>query len=101
MDKIVSGALAGFAATVPMTAAMVAMHRRLPARERYPLPPRQITVRAAGKAGVRDRLDESDRRSLSLLAHFGFGTTAGALFGPLAPRELSDAMLCGTGYGLA
>jgi hypothetical protein len=43
MSKILTGALAGFAATFPMTAAMTAMHRLLPKREQYPLPPKQTS----------------------------------------------------------
>ena len=42
MNRLLLGALAGIAGTFAMTSAARAMHRRLPAAERYPLPPREI-----------------------------------------------------------
>lgn len=98
-----AGGAAGLAATVPMTLAMAAMHRRLPARQRYPLPPRQVTMNAARKAGVepsRD-LDEQERVGLTMLAHFGYGAAVGALYGPMAPKSLPASILGGVGWGLA
>ena len=97
---LLAGALAGLAATVPMTLAMEAMHRRLPHHERYALPPRKITMRAAGAARAGHRLDESERLGLTLAAHFGYGTAAGALYGPLANRVKGPAAVKGMGYGL-
>ena len=52
MKDVLVGAAAGCAATVPMTWAMGELHHRLPAHERYPLPPRTVTMRAAGAASV-------------------------------------------------
>ena len=95
-----AGAAAGLAATVPMTAAMQLMHRQLPAHERYPLPPRRITMRAADKAGVRAHLDEPERLGLTLAAHFGYGSAVGALFGLVAPRRAAEAAAAGAGFGL-
>ena len=86
LGDMVLGAVAGCIATVPMTWAMEAMHRRLPRRERYPLPPRQITMRVAEEAGVKEQLDEDDRFGLTLLAHFGMGTAAGAIYGLLSEK---------------
>jgi hypothetical protein len=37
---------------------MEAMHRRLPRRERYPPPPRQLALRVAEEAGVKEHFDE-------------------------------------------
>ena len=101
LGDMVLGAVAGCIATVPMTWAMEAMHRRLPRRERYPLPPRQITMRVAEEAGVKEQLDEDDRFGLTLLAHFGMGTAAGALYGLLAPKQPLPGPLAGAGFGLA
>src|SRR5437879_2556421 len=70
LGDMVLGAAAGCIATVPMTWAMEAMHRRLPERERYPLPPRQIAMRVATEAGVKDRLDEAERLGVTLVGHF-------------------------------
>ncbi len=59
MGRLLSGTIAGFGATLPMTMAMVAMHRRLPEHQKYPLPPRRITMNAAKKAGAKKHLDET------------------------------------------
>ncbi len=101
MNALVAGAAAGMAATVPMTAVMKRMHRALPPGERYPLPPRIITMRLAEAAGVRRQLDERQRRRLTLLAHFGYGTSVGSLFGLIAPRRPAAAVGAGVAYGLA
>ena len=100
MQSAVAGVLAGLGATVPMTVAMVAMHRQLPKRQRHSLPPRKITMAAAGKVGARQHLNESQRTSLTLIAHFGYGATVGGIFGLLAPREPSKSVPAGIAYGL-
>ena len=100
MERFLSGILAGFGATAPMTVAMVAMHRNLPAPQRYPLPPRRITIRAAKKTGAKKNLDEPQRTALTLLAHFGYGAAVGGLFGLIAPRDVSRSIPAGIAYGL-
>jgi hypothetical protein len=99
-NQLATGAAAGLLATVPMTAAMVAMHRRLPAWQRYALPPRRITMRAAGKVGLRSRMDEPHRTAATLAAHFGYGAAVGALLGAFAPRGPARAAAAGAGFGL-
>jgi hypothetical protein len=97
---LMAGAAAGLVATVPMTLAMDAMHRRLPRRQRYPLPPRIIEQRLTRAAGVEPELDEPDHVGLTLAAHFGYGTAAGSLF-PLISRALpGGAVAKGVQYGL-
>src|SRR3954467_9518869 len=98
MDRVLSGFVAGLTATAPMTAAMVAMHRKLPARQKYPLPPRRITMAVAKKLGVKHRLEEEHRTGLTLLAHFGYGAAVGALFGVFAPRKRSQSIPVGIAY---
>jgi len=102
MSHMAAGAAAGLAATVPMTAAMKLAQRALPPHQRHPLPPRRITLRALRKAGLRPHvhLDESQRHGLTLAAHYGYGTAAGAAFGLLAPRHTREAISAGVGYGL-
>jgi uncharacterized membrane protein YagU involved in acid resistance len=102
MNRAVAGAAAGLAATVPMTLAMRAAQQSLPPHQRYPLPPRRIILRATRKAGIRPHLHlkETHRRGLTWLAHYGYGTATGALFGLVAPRNLGDAVSGGIGYGL-
>jgi uncharacterized membrane protein YagU involved in acid resistance len=97
---MLAGFVSGLAATAPMTAAMVAMHRKLPRHKRYPLPPRRITMRVLEKLAVKHHLEEEHRTGLTMLAHFGYGAAAGTLFGMIAPREPSRAIPVGIGYGL-
>src|SRR5437868_417327 len=101
LGELVRGAVAGCVATGPMTWAMELLHRRLPRHERYPLPPRQIAMRAAGAAGVKHRLNEPERLAVTLLSHFGMGTTAGALCGLLGRRLPLPGPVAGAGFGLA
>jgi hypothetical protein len=80
------GALCGVVATGPMTAAMLAWHRRLPAAEKYPLPPLEVTDAILEKAGVPASAGETS--ALAILAHFAYGGAAGALYGATtAPRR--------------
>jgi hypothetical protein len=73
-----------------MTAAMKLGHRRLPRRERYPLPPRQITMKIAEEAGVAHQFTEDQKTRLTLLAHFAYGASMGSLYG-LLTRENARA----------
>ena len=78
--RLLLGFLGGMGATVPMTAAMSGMHRRLPAGSRYPLPPREITEKIFP---IRD--DESGTL-LTLGAHFGYGGAMGLLYAAFTKR---------------
>jgi uncharacterized membrane protein YagU involved in acid resistance len=80
MKQIVSGAVAGLTATIPMTAAMAEMHRRLPPHEQYPLPPRVITENALATVDAHDELPEEDETKLALANHFAYGTATGAMY---------------------
>lgn len=87
------GFAAGVAGTVAMTIVMYQLHQRLPASERYPLPPREITERAT------NALSHTDRRSLpdaSLNAHLAYGAAAGALLALALPRP---GVALGAAYG--
>jgi uncharacterized membrane protein YagU involved in acid resistance len=83
-----------------MTAAMEAMHRRLPKAEQYPLPPREIIDRVLPSPDD-DRLGDAERRDLALAAHFLYGALTGAAYAPLASGTTGDAVRRGTAYGLA
>ncbi|HEY5813622.1 MAG TPA: hypothetical protein VIT23_13325, partial [Terrimicrobiaceae bacterium] len=72
--KAATGLIGGIVATGPMTVAMILWHRRLPAGQRYPLPPREIMGEIATKAGVRQELSESGESAATLFAHFGYGS---------------------------
>jgi uncharacterized membrane protein YagU involved in acid resistance len=94
--RLLLGALAGIAGTFAMTAAARAMHHGLPARERYPLPPREI-IEGALPARAKRTLDEQGRQSATLAAHFGYGAATGALYALLRPR---GGIVPGAAYGL-
>jgi hypothetical protein len=84
------GALAGFAATLPMTMGMRRLHERLPPSERYPLPPRELGE-SLPALGLR-------RPAASLLHHFLFGALGGAAFGGMmAARSLTAGAAFGVG----
>src|SRR5688500_9064423 len=94
------GALAGLTATVPMTLFMQQMHRKLPAHERYPLPPSEIVEELTDQAGVDEQINASEHIALTMLAHFGYGAATGALYAPLAQAYRPPALLGGTVFRL-
>lgn len=100
MNRVVLGSLAGCAATVPMTWTMAALHRQLPEEQRYPLPPRQVTMRAARAAGVEPPADEETRHQATLVAHFGMGTALGTLYGAAAATPALRGPVAGAAVGL-
>ena len=102
--RIVTGALAGLLATVPMSAAMLLMYRLLPGEERYPLPPHQITVEMAERADQEQLVDEPAEAAVATgAAHFGYGAAVGSLYASLPRgcrcsrwrRVLPSACSCG------
>src|SRR5688500_138294 len=102
MNRILLGALAGLAATAPMTVAMKLMHEELPPGEQYPLPPRQVTEGMAEKAGVNEHLDEDERVAATWASHFAYGAACGALYGALSGERVdSHPLLAGVGFGVA
>lgn len=101
MRDILLGTLAGFLGTAPMTWTMKALHRQLPAHERYPLAPRLIAMRVAEKAGIKQHMDEDERRQFTMAAHFGMGTSMGALYGAVGHKLPLPAPIAGAAFGLA
>src|SRR5438067_12696554 len=101
LATLLAGALAGLLATLPMTVAMEAMHRYLPFWERQPLPPWQITMRVARAVGLHRRTEREQKRGLTMLAHFGYGAAAGALYAPLARALRASGALGANAYSPA
>ena len=97
IDRVLLGALAGIVGTAAMTSAMRLLHRRLPPSERYPLPPREIMERLIPDAG-RTARSETGRQQATLVAHFGYGAAAGALY---AAAGGGRGPLAGAAYGVA
>jgi hypothetical protein len=86
------GAVAGYAATLAMTALMQRLHERLPDDEGYPLTPREITETLAPAR------DDEATATRTILAHFAYGALTGALYGLAAPRAgLAGGALYGVG----
>ncbi|MFD1911043.1 hypothetical protein [Halodurantibacterium flavum] len=89
MQRLVFGAVAGFSATMAMTAAMRHLFHHLDRNDRYPLPPREINQELFPHGG-------RALPALTVLSHFGYGAAAGALYA-LLPRRKSPGAL----YGVA
>jgi uncharacterized membrane protein YagU involved in acid resistance len=98
--RLVLGVICGVAATGPMSVAMVLLHRRLPARERYSLPPREITTRAVEGVAETNEIDPSTRSAITWLAHFGYGGVAGAIYAATERRLPGGVAARGPLFGL-
>lgn len=99
-NAVLPGALAGLLATLPMTVAMELMHRQLPAWERYPLPPSEITERVTDELGLQEGMTEEDHLALTLVNHFAYGAAAGALYDPLMRHVPLPPAMRGVAFGL-
>jgi uncharacterized membrane protein YagU involved in acid resistance len=77
--RLVIGGIAGFVATLAMTSAMRRLHKQLPAKERYPLTPREIVDSALDPPAA-------VAPDLTLVAHFAYGAACGALIAAADPR---------------
>jgi uncharacterized membrane protein YagU involved in acid resistance len=94
-SRLVIGGIAGFVATMAMTSAMRHLHKRLPGKERYPLPPREIVdeVLEPPPAVAPD---------ITLVAHFVYGAACGALIAAADPRiDRVTGSIAGGGIWLA
>lgn len=98
MPDILAGAVSGLAATGPMTIAMETMFPQLPVLQRYPLPPRGITMRVAEQAGIKHELNEPQRLALTLAGHFGYGAAMGGIYA--AVQRHLPGPLGGAAFGL-
>jgi uncharacterized membrane protein YagU involved in acid resistance len=96
-----AGALAGLIATVPMTAAMVAIYRQLPRQQRNrQLPPEQITLALAKSVEIDDDLSRTGEKVLTGAGHFGYGAACGAVYGLYADRIQTASLKEGATFGL-
>ena len=78
-SRLLIGGIAGFVGTLAMTAAMRRMHERLPPRQRYPLPPREIVDSTAEQLAA--PLPDEAAKDVTTAAHFAYGAATGALLG--------------------
>jgi len=100
-NDLIIAAAAGVVATVPMTILMEELHRTLPREHDGPLPPREVTE------GVYERMGgdvaavpEPNLEQATVVAHYGFGGAAGAIFPLVAPQGLPGAVGAGALYGV-
>ena len=99
-NRLLLGVISGVVATGPMTVAMILMHRRLPARERYPLPPREITMKLADETRLSRHMTPEVRSATTMLSHFGYGAACGAVYAT-ATNPRRQPALRGILFGLA
>lgn len=100
LEKPLVGALSGFIATIPMSIAMIAINKLMTWPHRQRLEPRKITDDMLNRVGLRDELDEEDRKQAAIAAHFAFGAAAGSLY-PFVQRYIpASRSLRGPLYGL-
>ena len=86
MQKLLAGAIAGTAATAPMTVAMKALQRQSPSARRRAIPPREITRELARRAGVAPARNGAAEDVATTVNHFGYGGAVGALYPYTAAR---------------
>src|SRR5215471_6507464 len=94
MSKMVSilirffgiGSVAGIIATIPMTLFMLLMQQLLPKWQKYDLPPERITTELTKRAEEGKHMNNPQRVGTTLIAHFGYGSSMGTLYGPLSRR---------------
>ena len=93
------GALGGISATGPMTIGMVWLHRLLPPRHRYSLPPREITMNLMEALGIHKKLGLEARAALTLVNHFGYGAAAAILYSVAEWRVPASSLVKGPIFG--
>jgi uncharacterized membrane protein YagU involved in acid resistance len=93
------GALGGVSATGPMTIGMVWLHRLLPPKQRYSLPPREITMDLMKILGIHKKLGPEARAALTLINHFGYGAAAAILYSFAEWRVPASSLAKGPIFG--
>ena len=96
--RLLVGALGGLSATGPMTIVMILLHRILPFKERYSLPPREITVHLAQKADLHKKLNSEARAALTLINHFGYGALAATAYALVESRFGANSIAEGSRF---
>lgn len=102
MRPISRGMWSGLLATAQMTQFLLWGFRRLPAGQRAPLPPAELTREACQKAGLPAPSEMGESVNHSLTAHFLFGLGCATLYSMIqSRREPSRPAMEGAGFGLA
>lgn len=93
------GGFAGFAATIPMTLFMLAVHRWLQSWQQYAVPPQRITDKVAWRLGLRKEMEPEQLRAAALVSHFTYGTGIGVCYALLI-RPWLRTPVAGIVYGV-
>lgn len=100
MNKKLKYMLAGAIATIPMTMAMVVMHKHLPSKEKFPLPPRRVALNASQSVGLKKYLDQDEKFLITMVGHFSFGAMVAIGYFPFVKKTRIPDRLAGPIYGL-
>ncbi len=98
--SLVSGGLAGFIGTIPMTAFMLLTQRFLPRGQRYDLPPEIIINDIAHRTHIRWHMNKAEILGATLVSHLGYGAAMGMLYLPLSKKTSLSPFLKGGVFGL-
>lgn len=101
MRLVLRGGLAGFIATIPMTALMLYLRRLLPREREMPLAPVEVAEGAMDAAGVEEAVPNEAKPPTHLLAHLGYGTSAGVIYQLLVAPTNLPRMSSGMVFGFA
>ena len=98
--ELARGGLAGLLATIPMTFVLEGTRRAMPWWRRPELEPQTVTRRLLAALGASSTTVARHRDSATVVSHFGFGATAGALYGVLLPRVIGGGVARAAAYGV-
>lgn len=90
MNALRSGIWAGILATGPMTLALFSLQKRMPERQKSPLPPATLTNQITG----------SRSPDLTMISHFGYGIGTALIYSLLTRKESQRPLMRGTLFGL-
>jgi hypothetical protein len=98
--RLILGSVSGLAASGMMSVYMNLTHRLLPREQKYHLPPKEITLALAARAGMSDEISEEPVKTMATGAgHFGYGALGGILFSMGFPRLQINPLIAGSLFG--
>jgi len=86
LNTTIKGALAGLAATFPLTLAMSKLDQAFPIREKQSFPPRKIVMWLSRILGIKKKMDKNEKTFLTMIGHFAYGALSGTLIKFLISR---------------
>ncbi len=98
-SSLLTGAVAGAVATVPMTLTLFGVAPFLPHVRAFP--PRLAVRMVTAKAGLWQQLSARQRSRLSWAGHFGYGALMGGVYAGVAGRPGTGGAGSGAAFGLA